>query len=166
VETSLLLGKTVLTIWLFRSEGVHPAWVDDLTLPIVGFDAFLEFADGDLIKISPCEVDMGPDGYPSLGLDLQPWTSEALHFLSPSGHAIEAVPLEEAALFTPFSIVGVEESDPLGQDTVSQYSLATSNGRRIAFRHIFPPMTLGMCIDVMGGTPNNSFNPKPLRGST
>ena len=165
MKTSLLLDKAVRTIWIFRSEGVHPAWVDDLTLPIVGFDAFLEFADGDLIQISPCEVDLGPDRYPGLGLALQPCTSKALQFISPGGHTVEAVPLVEAVPFTPFSIVGIEESDPLGEDTVNQYSLATNNGRRVIFRHMFPPMTLGMHVEVIGGTPNNSFKPKPLRGS-
>ena len=165
MEISLLLEKTVRAIWLFRSEGVHPAWVDDLTLPIVGFDAFLELDNGDLIQISPCEMNLGPDRYPGLGLALQPCTSDALHFVSPGGHTVEAVPLAEAAPFLPFSIVGIEESDPLGEDTVSQYSLATSNGRLVTFRHIFPPMTLGMRVEAIGGTPNNSFKPKPLRGS-
>jgi hypothetical protein len=165
VETSLLLEKTVRTIWLFRSEGVHPAWVDDFTLPIVGFDAFLEFVDGDLVQISPCEVDLGPDKYPGLGLALQPCTSEALHFISSGGHIVQAVPLAEASPFLPFSIVRIEQSDPLGEDTVSQYSLVTHNGWLVTFRHMFPPMTLGMQVEVMGGTPNNSFKPKPLRGS-
>lgn len=165
MESSLLLGKIVRAIWLFRSEGVHPAWVDDLTLPIVCFDAFLEFADGDLIQISPCEMGRGPDRYPGLGLALQPCTSEALHFISPGGHSVEAVPLAEAAPFLPFSIAGVEESDPLGEGTVSQYSLVTSNDRQVTFRHMFPPMTLGMHVEVAGVTPNNSFKPTPLRGS-
>ena len=165
MEASLLLGKTVRAIWLFRSDGVHPAWVGELTLPIVGFDAVLEFADGDLIRITPCEVDWGPDRYPGLGLALQPCTTEALHFISPSGHIVEAVPLAEAAPFLPFSIAGIKESDPLGEDTVSQYSLVTGNGWQVTFRHMFPPMTLGMHVEIMGGTPNNSFKPNPLRGS-
>ena len=165
MEASLLFGKAVRNIWIFRSDGVHPAWVGELTLPIVGFDAFLELADGDLIQISPCEVDLGPDRYPGLGLALQSCASEALHFVAPSGHTVEAVPLAEATPFLPFSIVEIEESDPLGEDTVSQYSLATDNGWKVTFRHMFPPMTLGMHVEIMGGTPNNSFKPNPLRGS-
>ena len=160
MEASPLLGKTVRSIWIFRSDGVHPAWVGELTLPIVGFDAFLEFADGDLVQISPCEVDLGPDRYPGLGLALQPCTIEALHFISPGGHAVEAVPLAEAASFLPFSIAGIEESDPLGEDTVSQYSLATGNGWQVTLRHMFPPMTLGMHVEIMGGTPK----PNPQQG--
>ena len=165
MEASQLLKKSVRAIWLFRSEGVHPAWVDELTLPIVGFDAFLELADGDLIKISPCEMDLGPDRYPGLGLILEPCTTKELQFTSPGGHTTEAVPLAEAASFLPFFIVGIEESDPLGEDTVSQISLETSNGWLVTLRHIFPPMTLGMHVEGTGGTPNNSFKPNPLRRS-
>jgi hypothetical protein len=164
VEASLLLGKVVRTIWLFRSEGVHPAWVDNLTLPIAGFDALLEFADDSFVKISPCEVDLGPDRYPGLGLALQHCTSEALRFISHSGHTVEAVPLVEAAALVPFSIAGIEESDPIGEDTVSQYLLTTNNGRVVTFRHMFPPMTLGIDVEIMDGTPNNSFKPSPHHG--
>ena len=165
MEASLLLGKAVRNIWLFRSAGVHPAWVGELTLPIVGFDAFLELTDGELIQISPCEVNLGPDRYPGLGLALQPCAAEALQFVAPSGRSVEAVPLAEVTPFLPFSIAEIEESDPLGEDTVSQYSLATDNGWRVILRHIFPPMTLGMHVEILDGTPNNSFKPNPLRGS-
>ena len=164
MEASLLLGKVVRTIWLFRSEGVHPAWVDNLTLPIVGLDALLELTDDSLIKISPCEVDLGPDRYPGLGLALQHCTSEALRFISHSGHIVEAVPLIEAATLVPFCIAGIEESDPLGEDTASQYLLTTNNGRLVTFRHMFPPMTLGIDVGIMDGTPNNSFKPNPHQG--
>jgi hypothetical protein len=164
VEASRLLGKVIRNIWIFRSEGVHPAWVDNLTLPIVGFDALLEFADESFIKISPCEVDLGPDRYPGLGLALQHCTSEALSFISHSGHIVDAVLLAEAAALVPFSIARIEESDPLGEDTASQYSLTTNNGHLVTFRHMFPPMTLGMDVEIMDGTPNKSFKPNPHRG--
>jgi len=159
LEKYPLLKKTIGNLWLFRSEGVHPAWVDDLTLPIVGFDAFLEFVDGTFIQISPCEVTLGPDKYPSLGLSLQICTSAALRFTSNGGHLVEAVPLIEAAPFLPFSIVRIDECDPIGDGAVSQYSLVTNNGRCITFRHIFPPMTLGMSVDVI------PTKPEPLRDS-
>jgi hypothetical protein len=147
MDTDTMLGKVVRTVWIFRSEGVHPAWIDRHTLPIVAFDSFLEFSDGALVRISPCEVGMGANSYPTLGLELQPCTLGALHFLSRSGRRVDATALEEASPFTPFAVAGIEASDPLGQGTTTQYSLTTGNGHRVTFRHIFPPLTLGIEVE-------------------
>jgi hypothetical protein len=147
METDTMIGKVVRTIWVFRSEGVHPAWVDRHTLPIVAFESFLEFCDGALVRVSPCEVDMGPDSYPALGLELLPCTVEALHFLSHSGRRIDATELEEAGPFAPFAVAGFHASDPLEQGVTTQFSLDTDGGHRVTFRHIFPPLTLGIQIE-------------------
>lgn len=164
MDTSLLLGRTVAAVWLFRSEGVHPAWVDELTLPIAAFAAFLQFDDGDLVRISPCEVDLGADHYPALGLAVQRCTSEALRFVLPGDYCLEAVALAEAAPLLPFSIVAIEPTDPLGEGTASQYALLTSNGRQLTFRHMLPPMTLGMQLGLVGGSSGGSSKPKPPCG--
>jgi len=131
---------------------VHPAWIDTNTLPIVAFDAFLEFADGDLVRISPCEVDLSPERYPALGLAVQPCNRDSLKFLPGQGQTVEAVELEETMPFMPFVITGIDESDPLGEDTINQYSLSGGSDRVITFRHIMPPMTLGIAVGLSVGT--------------
>jgi hypothetical protein len=164
VERAWLLDQPVVAIWIFRSDGVHPAWVDALTLPITGSSAFLEMADGIVLQIRPCEVNLAPDRYPGLGLALERVTAEALQLTSHAGGVINAVPLAEAADVLPFSVIAVETSDPLGEDTVSQIRLDTSTGCVVTFRHIFPPITLGMRVDVAGGRPGSSSTPTPRHG--
>jgi hypothetical protein len=166
METTTMLGKEIRKIWLFRSKGVHPAWVDEFTLPIVSQNgAFLELSDGSLIKVDPCEVTVSPDRYPSLGLVLKPCAHEALSLVAPGGRPWNAVQLEEAEAILPFSISDIEESDVLGEDTVNQFVFTTSNGWRITFRHIFPPMMLGISLESTGGAPNKSLKADAVHGA-
>ena len=163
MEFGSLLDKSLKTIWLFRAPGVHPAWVDEFTLPIVGYDAFLELADGELLRITACEIDLGTERYPGLGLSLERCNANDLKFVARSGDVVNAVQLTETASFLPSPITGVEESDPLGQDTISELRVTTYNGLRIVFRHIFPPLTLGIEVQNMAETPNYSFKATSLR---
>lgn len=140
----LLVGRTVHRILVFRASGVHPAWVDDLTLPIVAYAAFLEFSDGELVRINPSEFNMWPNRYSGLNLELESSSPSALRFSYSKDQCIDAVPLEEVRPFLPFSILRIDESDPVGDGLVSQYALTTSNGQRIVFRHIMPPTMLGI----------------------
>jgi hypothetical protein len=146
MEPRSLVGKTLRAVRVFRSDGVHPAWVDANTLPIVASDAFLEFADGELVRISPCEVDL-PDRYPALGLELQCCGCESMRIVAAGGDTFEAIPLEEAIGLMPFFVAGIETSNPLGDEVVSQVALADGN-RRLVFRHIMPPMSLGIRVDA------------------
>lgn len=141
---ALLISRIVHRIWVFRASGVHSAWVDDLTLPIVAYAAFLEFSDGELVRINPSELKMWPDRYSGLNLELESSSPSALRLSYSKDQCIDAVPLEEVLPFLPFSILRIDESDPVGDGLVSQYALTTSNGQRIVFRHIMPPTTLGI----------------------
>jgi hypothetical protein len=100
-----------------------------------------------------------------LALKLKPCSSEALSIVAPSGQPWDAVQLEEAEAILPFSITDIEESDVLGEDTVNQYVLTTSNGWRITFRHIFPPMMVGISLESTGGAPNKSFKADAVNGA-
>lgn len=143
---ALLTGRTIHRVLVFRADDVDAAWVNELTLPIVAFSAFLELSDGEFVRISPCEVEL-PERYPALGLELKTCTPAALRYLRTDGQAVDAIPLEEAISGSPSTITGIEASDPLGHDAVSQYSIVTDTGLRLVFRHMMPPMTLGVRVD-------------------
>ena len=145
VDPNSLIGKTLEHVWLFPTGPVHPAWVDAFTLPINTLKAFLEFSDGELARLAPCEVNL-PGRYPAMALAIEVCTPAAMQLTYPGGQVAIAVVLEEAADVLPASITSVEASDPLGEDTTTQYAISGS-GWRIIFRHTFPPMTLGIRVD-------------------
>lgn len=147
MEIGSALGRTINQIWIFRTSLLHPAWIDANTLPIVAVHAFLEFGDGTIAKVSPCEINLSPDKYPSLGLELHVVERAALQF-SHGDRIIRAVPLSEAASFLPFVVAGVECSDPLEEGAVSQYLLRASGGQIVILRHIMPPITLGISVEA------------------
>ena len=146
MDSNSLIGKALERVLLFPAAPVHPAWVDEFTTPINTCEAFLEFSDGELASLSPCEVNLSEDRYPSLGLAIEATTPAAMKMTYSEGQMISAVPLEEATDFLPAPITFIEASDPLGEDTTTQYAIGGS-GWRIIFRHIFPPMTLGICVE-------------------
>ena len=146
VDSNSLIGKSLERVWVFPAAPVHPAWVDEFTTPINTWEAFLEFSDGELASLSPCEVNLSDDRYPSLGLAFEVATPASMKMTYSGGQVVGAVQLEEAIGFLPAPITAVEASDPLGQDTTTQYAIGGS-GWRIIFRHIFPPMTLGIRVE-------------------
>ena len=165
MDTSLLLGVTIEAIHTPACEAVHPAWVDELTTPIATSMAVLQLADGRYLLVAPCEVEVDPGKYPSLGLELSECTEGALRWRGRDGKDYSMGPLATASETLPFTVSAAVESDPLGEGAVSEVVLSTANGHTVLFRHIFPPMTLGLAFAVNGQAPNNSSKPTPLRGA-
>ena len=164
MDTSSLTGTTIEAIHTFACEPVHPAWVDEHTTPFAASLAVLQLSDGRLLLVAPSEVELNPGKYPSLGLEVSECDAGAFQWQSPSGETYFMRPLSAAAALLPFSVQSAEESDPLGEGALSEIALTSSSGSRLAFRHIMPPMTLGIDLAQPGQAPNNSFKPKPLRG--
>ncbi len=81
MEAISLIGRTLKAVWLFPSGPVHPAWVNELTTPIVAYDAFLELADDVVLRLDACEVVLDEERYPSLGLELRVSSPVALRVL-------------------------------------------------------------------------------------
>ena len=156
MEAHSLTGKTLKAVWLFPSGPVHPAWINELTTPIVAYDAFLELADDVLLQIDACEVVLDEEKYPSLGLELRESSPAALRVLQPDGHVTEAQHLQEASALVPALITSVEQSDPLEEGAISQYVIVLGQAGRIIFRHIMPPTTLGIDVQLTGWSPNPS----------
>ena len=150
MDVASLAGRSIRNLWAFRLDRVHPAWNDANTLPIAAFDAVLEFSDGQFVKLSPCEVDLGRDRHPALGLKAQPCGKDGLIFLYQSGQIVEAKLLAEASMLMPFHIIGVDMLDPLGEDTITEYLFLARGGQTIGFRHMMPPMTLGIRLGPAG----------------
>ena len=146
VDHDSLIGNVLEQVWLFPAAPVHPAWVDEFTTPFNTWEAFLKLADGRIVSVSPCEVQVHADRYPALGLALETCASDAMKMTCSGGEVVSAVPLDEIAGCLPSLIASVETSDPLGMDTTTQYTIA-GMGWQIQFRHIFPPMTLGISVE-------------------
>ena len=165
MDTSLLLGATIEAIHTPACDAVHPAWVGELTTPVATSMAVLQLADGRYLLVAPCEVEVDPGKYPSLGLELSECTEGALHWRGRDGKDYSMNPLAAASESLPFIVSTVAESDPLEEGAVSEVLLSNASGHNILFRHIFPPMTLGLAFAVNGQAPNNSSKPTPLRGA-
>ena len=165
MDTSSLTGSTIQGIDTFACEPVHSAWVDANTTPIATSMAVIELSDGRLFLVAPREVELEPGAYPALGLGISECGPEARQWHAPSGktHVMAALSFVESLL--PLTVESVQESDPLGEGPVSQLSFVRADGARIVFRHIMPPMTLGIDFRHPGQAPNNSFKPTPLRGA-
>jgi hypothetical protein len=163
VDTTSLSQKSIHEILTPLCELVHPAWVGEHTTAIATSMAVLRLADGDLPLLAPCEVEQ-PEAYPSLGLSLKRCDSEALQWVR-NGKTHSMKPLAEAAELLPFPVAHTEESDPLGEGPVSEIVLVGPDGSRLVFRHIMPPMTLGIELLQPGQATNNSFKRMPLRGT-
>ncbi|HEY4530515.1 MAG TPA: hypothetical protein VIG97_09370 [Luteimonas sp.] len=123
----------------------------------------LELSDGDLFMLAPCEVYLDPDKYPSLGLSLERCDPGALQWVR-NGKTYSMSPLAGTAALLPFPVAQVVESDPLGEGALSEVLLIGPLGQ-LLFRHIMPPMSLGIEATQSGQAPNKSFKPMPLRGT-
>ncbi len=165
MDTSSVVGSTIQAIDTFACEPVHPAWVDAHTTPIATSMAVLQLADGRLLLVAPQEVEFDPGEYPSLGIGISECGAGARQWHAPSGKTYVMSTLAPVATLLPFTVQSVTESDSLGEGSTSELSFVSSTGARITFRHIMPPMTLGIDFEHPGQAPNNSFKPNPLRGS-
>jgi hypothetical protein len=165
VETTSLTGKIIEAIDTFACEPVHPAWAGELTTPIATSMAVLQLAGGRLLLVAPCEVELDPGNYPSLGLTISECDASARQWQAPDGKTYFMEPLAAAAVVLPFSVQSVAESDPLREGTLSEVALVSPDGSRLVFRHIMPPMTLGIDVAQPSQAPNNSSKPTPLRGA-
>jgi len=151
VDTTSLVKTEIHEILTPLCEPVHSAWIDKHTTPIATSMAVLRLADGELVMLAPCEIELEPDQYPSLGLSVESCDSNSLQWVR-NGTTYSMRPLTHAAGLLPFSVSKAEESDPLGEGTVSEIVLVGLDGSRLLFRHIMPPMTLG--IEVIERKPS------------
>ena len=163
MDSTLLINTSILEILTPLCSPVHPAWVDEHTTAIATSMAVLRSANGELFLVAPCEVEQ-PDAYPSLGLSLESCDSDVLQWVR-DGQAYSMRPLPDATELLPFLVTHTEESDALGEGPVSEVVLVGPDGSRLLFRHIMPPMTLGIEVLRPGQSPNNSFKGMPLRGT-
>ena len=63
-----------------------------------------------------------------------------------SGKSIEAVSVKESEAILPGMVTKVTESDPLGEDVTTQYTLEIDESSEIWIRHTMPPMMIGLFI--------------------
>jgi hypothetical protein len=146
METSSLVGKVIQEVWAHTPTPVSPAWVSEITTPIATCVAFIELGDGGLIRVYPCEVHMEGQRYPSLGLKLQSCTRDSMGVVELNGQQREAQAVAELKGVLPLVVSSTEESDPLGEGVVSEIKLSGDGSRFVLFRHIMPPMTLGISV--------------------
>lgn len=147
MELNTLIGKTLNAVLVYPSGPPHPAWKDETTPDIVSFSSFLELSTGELIEVSPCEVDLENEKYPSLGLKVSKSENDSTRLTYQDGKSVEAIPIAELIALLPQKIVRVENSDPLMEGAISQYKFHLSNNHSVSVRHTMPPMTIGVAID-------------------
>ena len=145
MDASSLIGKVVREVWTHGCGPVHQAWRSELTTPFATWVAYLELDGGQFICVSPCEVAIHEGNYPSLGLKLDPCNAGSMHRVLPTGEHLKANPLLEIKDFLPLWVASTEETDPLCEGAVSEIKLIGRNSEFVLFRHIMPPMTLGIC---------------------
>lgn len=143
-----LLGITIELILTPACEPVHPAWISALTTPIATSTAVLQLTDGRYFLIAPCEVELDPEKYPSLGLKISPCDESALHWRGADGQIYAMTPLATASTVLPLIVASCKPSDPLGGGAISEMVLGGTHGNSVLFRHIFPPMTLGLAFST------------------
>jgi hypothetical protein len=148
-----LVGKTIRRILYFKGD-VHPAWIDMNTLPIAAWTAFIDVQDEGLFKVSATEVDFGPSRYPALGLAFEACSECELEMQLPQG-LMKAEAVREAAEILPFEVFSVEETDPMGEDTISQYLFVSTRAQQLVLRHMMPPTTLGISVTASDVKPDN-----------
>ena len=141
-------------------QPVHPAWVDANTTPIATSMAVLQTEGGSLVLVRPCEVTVEGEPYPALGLSVEECDSSALRW-SVAGKNYSMSPLSQAEGILPFSVSRIVESDPLDEGPVSEILLMAKDGSQLLFRHIMPPMTLGIAVTEPDQSSNNSFKVTP-----
>jgi len=146
MEEKLLLGKTLESVRIFRSEPVHPAWADESTPAINSPFVYLQFSNGEKYEITPTEVELFSGHYACLGLAVKEIFSSIAIFEWPNGSALNTVELEELKNFLPQKITKVEVSDPLQEGAESQLCFLLNNQSSICISHIMPPMTLGISV--------------------
>jgi hypothetical protein len=145
MDTASLANRTITGILTPLCESVHPAWINEHTTPIATSAAVLQLDNGELVMVVPCEVQLEAETYPALDLSVQECDPSELQWMR-DGKTYSMSPLGASASSLPFLITRVSESDPLDEGPVSEILLFADNGSRLLFRHIMPPMTLG--IDV------------------
>ena len=107
--------------------------------------------------ISPCEVSLEGDRYPVLGLSLGRCTKEEMRLPQSDGRVVDVTTLNEAESVLPLVVSAVFESDPLGEGTASQLRIESVASGAIVFRHVMPPITLGIIVENEVYASNNSL---------
>lgn len=144
MKSRTLIGRKLESIRAHLSGEIHSAWPTEVTPNIRATIVFLDFSDAGVVAISPCEVDLPGERYPSLGLKLEMCISSSCR--QPDGREVEATLISELSDMLPGAVIKIEESDPLSEGAISQYEIKLDSGDSIFVQHIMPPMTLGISL--------------------
>jgi hypothetical protein len=157
VELASLVGKVAQEVRAFPGGVVHPAWMDELTTPIITSAAFIQLGDGLLVRVDPCEVESVTGGYPDLGLSLTAVGAESLRRDIGGKNSQFAQPVGAVAPILPLEIFNAEVSDPLLERGAIEFRLSNRSGDVLVLRHIMPPITLGIEVRRAAHAPNTSL---------
>jgi len=137
IDLKRLSGKLLVAVKIGHNhEKVYPAWQDEINEGfLICYDINLLFQGQESYSVKPCEVDI-IDRYPGLGLML-----EDVDKLESS------IPFNITGL--PLRVSEIVQSDHLGEDVINQYVFVLENGANLVIRHVFPPMTLGINVELV-----------------
>ena len=148
----MIRGKTLQTIEFIDVGPPDPAWIDSFTLPIQTSIAYLRFSSHDIFAIRADEFDIPNRKYPSLGLSILKVNQAPSPELHKGMDMPELIRLNDPDAVLPDTIIGTQNSDPLGEGAISQFLFELAGGNSFVFRHVFPPTTLGIDIVVKNHT--------------
>ena len=147
-----LVNQKLCGVMFYACRPVHAAWAEKSTPDICSQYVFLSLENDRLLRVSPVEVTLSKDSYPSLGLNLSEISRENLKLDWKNSSVSEPVHLDNPLINFPQKILSVTAFDPLGEGTESGYQLTLANSIKVIVRHIMPPMMLGLEIHAAQNT--------------
>jgi len=142
VDIQRLVGCELKRVLYYRNTEIHPAWKEDSTPNISTQYVYLDLSCGTLYQVSPCEISLSPNSYPSLSLSVCKLERENCYLTFANGKKTQ--PVELLGLTSNELISRVSISDPMGEGCATEYCLDLESSKSIIIRHIMPPMMLGL----------------------
>jgi hypothetical protein len=147
MNTLLMVGRILDTVWMSPRAQVHPAWVDETTAAICTHVVCFSFSAASSVQVVPCEVPIH-NAYPALGIDVQELPPRSV--LPEVLQTLER--LTEIQKCLPAMVAGVRVWDALGEGPDSAIEIALETGETLIVRHMYPPMSLGVEVLRQGNS--------------
>lgn len=101
---------------------------------------YLYLSCGTLYQVSPCEISLSPNSYPSLSLSVCKLERQNCYLTFANGKKTQ--PVELLGLTSNEVVSRLSISDSMGEGYATEYCLDLESSKSIIIRHIMPPMML------------------------
>jgi hypothetical protein len=132
MEAPLLVGKALKAIHLTPFRLAHAALLERPNAT-TALAVCLELSTGELVQISPCEVELPGDQYPAMGLECVKGLPDTTKNCEG-----ESETLETGLFCLPQPITRVDASDPIGEGTPTQFVFSIGQSSSLSVLHVTP----------------------------